>query len=150
MRMFARTSLVVLASLFLAHAAHAAGEPSEGAHGVAGARGVIVFEPTDRTPGVMTWWIDTDGVEPGEAGCHIGATEAGEPNGRMFGEACRDQIMLVESSPGADELHSHKDDIGHPDTFDCNDWCGGEGFAGGVCVPTPAPPCEESARCVCN
>jgi len=68
----------------------------------------------------------------------------------MFGEACLPDGLLVESNPGADELHSHKDDIGHPDKFDCKAWCIGNGSSEGRCEAAAAPPCERSARCVCN
>ena len=68
----------------------------------------------------------------------------------MFGEACLPDGMLVESNPGADELHSHKNDVGHPDKFDCNAWCVGKGSAKGVCIVAAAPPCEQSAMCKCE
>jgi hypothetical protein len=83
-------------------------------------------------------------------GCHIGTDEKGEPNGRMFGEACLPDGMLVESNPGAGELHSHKNDVGHPDMFDCNAWCVGKGATKGACVVAAAPPCEQSAMCKCE
>jgi len=124
--------------------------PSSGAKGMAGAIGTFEFEPSDRIPGQTTWWKDTDGVNPGEAGCHIGTDADGNPNGRTFGEACLSEVILVESNPGADVVHKHVDDIGHPDKFDCNAWCIGQGSAKGVCTAAPAPPCEQSAKCVCN
>jgi len=117
---------------------------------MAGAKGTIEYKPVDFQEGALTWWKDSDGIYPDVAGCHIGTDENGVPNGRMFGEACLENGLLVESNPGADELHSHKGDIGHPDTFDCQAWCIGEGASGGVCVAAAAPPCEESARCSCN
>lgn len=125
-------------------------EPSAGAQGMAGATGTFEFKPADWMEGATTWWKDTDGVDPGKAGCHIGTDEKGEPNGRMFGEACLPNGMLVESNPGADELHSHNNDIGHPDKFDCNTWCIGKGLTTGACVAAAAPPCEQSAMCKCE
>jgi hypothetical protein len=71
-------------------------------------------------------------------------------DGRSFGEACLPDGRLVESNPGANELHSHADDTGHPDTFDCAAWCAGQGASGGACVPAPAPPCARSALCSCE
>jgi hypothetical protein len=125
-------------------------EPSPGAQKVAGAMGTFEFKPQDWAEGETTWWKDTDGVGPGIAGCHIGTDHDGSPNGRMFGEACLDDGLLVESNPGAGELHSHTNDIGHPDKFDCAAWCVGQGSSGGSCKVAAAPPCEQSARCECN
>ncbi len=39
-------------------------------------------------------------------GCHTGTDEKGEPSGRMFGEACLPDGMLVESNPDAVEPRS--------------------------------------------
>ena len=142
--------LVLWLSSVLAWPAYADGEPSVGAKDMAGAKGTFEFKPEDWAPGTTSWWKDTDGVDPGTAGCHIGTDSAGTPNGRMFGEACLADGLLVESNPGADELHSHKDDIGHPDKFDCNAWCIGEGASEGMCVAASAPPCAASARCSCQ
>ena len=85
-----------------------------------GAQGTIEFKPTDWMGNVTTYWKDTDGIDPGVAGCHIGVTQAGQPNGRSFGEACQSEQILIESNPGKDEIHPHTNDLGHPDTFDCN------------------------------
>jgi hypothetical protein len=116
-----------------------------------GALGTIELKPSDWMSGVTSWWLDTDGVDPGTAGCHLGLTASdGELNGRLFGEACLPDGRLVESNPAAGDRHSHANDIGHPDTFDCGMWCEGRGFAEGVCEAVPAYPCEESARCVCR
>jgi hypothetical protein len=130
--------------------AEAVGEPSDGAKGIPGATGTIEFKPSDWIEGEITWWVDSDGVAPGVAGCHIGTDENGDPNGRMFGEACLPSGLLVESNPGAEELHSHSDDTGHPDTFECAAWCVGQGGSGGTCSSAPAPPCAESAICSCE
>lgn len=124
--------------------------PSVGAKGQPGALGTFEFKPKDWKSGVLTYWKDTDGVDPGKAGCHIGTDKNGQPNGRMFGEACLADGSLVESNPGAGELHSHKDDIGHPDKFDCNAWCSGKGSSGGSCVSASSPPCQSSAICSCR
>jgi len=124
--------------------------PSTAATEMPGATGTFSFQPTDWAEGETTWWKDTDGVAPGVAGCHIGTNAEGEPNGRMFGEACLPNGRLVESNPGADELHSHANDTGHPDTFDCDAWCVGQGSTAGTCVAAEAPPCEASAVCSCS
>jgi hypothetical protein len=124
--------------------------PSAGAKNMPGAEGTFEFKPADWMEGNTSWWTDSDGVGPGEPGCHIGSDEKGNPNGRMFGEACLEDGTLVESNPGAGELHSHRNDIGHPDLFDCNDWCIGKGATTGVCVEAAAPPCEQSAMCQCE
>ncbi|AXS39812.1 hypothetical protein [Breoghania sp. L-A4] len=127
------------------------GAPSAGAQGMPGAQGTFEFKPTDWTGmGTSSWWTDTDGVDPGSAGCHIGRTEDGTLSGRTFGEACTEAGLLVESNPGAEELHKHTDDIGHPDLFDCNAWCTGQGKASGMCVAAEAPPCASSAICSCQ
>jgi hypothetical protein len=120
--------------------------------------GTIEFRPPDwighkePPPGPVTWWVDSDGVDPGTAGCHEGLkAEGGERNGRRFGEACLPNGLLVETNPGAGLQHSHKNDIGHPDTFDCKQWCVCKGFAkGGACVAASAAPCRESAKCACS
>jgi len=124
--------------------------PSAGASGMPGALGTFEFQPDDWNPGELTWWMDSDGIDPGIAGCHIGTDNQGTPNGRLFGEACLDELILVESNPGAGELHSHENDTGYPDRFDCQLWCAGNGFATGVCRSAAAPPCTASARCVCD
>ena len=137
-------------SALLACSAYDDGEPSPGAQGMAGAKGTFEFKPEDWTPNVTTWWKDTDGIDPATAGCHIGTDSDGAPNGRMFGEACLAEGLLVESNPGADELHSHENDIGHPDKFDCHTWCVGNGYSKGMCMVAAAPPCAASARCACD
>ncbi len=140
---------VLLAAAVIANAG-SDGAPSEAAKDLPGATGTIEFKPTDWKEGETTWWKDTDGVGPGTAGCHIGTDAEGTPNGRMFGEACLPDGRLVESNPGKDKLHSHANDTGHPDTFDCAVWCRGQGASGGSCVAASAPPCEASARCECD
>lgn len=133
-----------------ASAAMADGPPSPDAAGMPGAMGTFAFKPADWMEGATTWWKDTDGVAPGVAGCHIGTDSAGNPNGRMFGEACRPDGLLVESNPGAGLVHKHTNDIGHPDKFDCNAWCLGRGSSKGACTVAPAPPCAQSAKCSCD
>lgn len=137
------------------HAAEADGPPSKGALGMCGAMGTFEFKPGDWTPGTTTWWEDTDGIDPGKAGCHVGlSSEGGRPNGRMFGEACRKEDgLLVESNPTAGVRHPHTNDVGHPDKFDCQKWCAGKGYAKGVCVEVVTsvdPPCKKSAKCDCS
>ena len=140
------------------HAAEGDGPPSDAAQKMCGAMGTFEFRPPDWTghqeppPGPVTWWKDTDGVDPGTAGCHVGlSAEGGEPNRRMFPEACLPNGLLVESNPAAGVHHSHRNDIGHPDKFDCTKWCACQGFAKGACVAASAAPCvEPSAKCVCS
>ena len=139
--------LLLLCSALSACSEQSAHGPSAGAEGMAGAQGTFEFKPDDWDAGETTFWKDTDGVDPGTAGCHIGTDGDGSPNGRMFGEACLADGLLGESNPGAGELHSHKDDIGHPDKFDCKAWCIGNGSSEGRCEAAAAPPCERSARC---
>ncbi|MEO1926050.1 MAG: hypothetical protein ABGY08_08700, partial [Gammaproteobacteria bacterium] len=125
---------VILTVLLFATYVYAdTGKPSSGAKNMSGAFGTFEFAPDDHMPDDTTWWKDSDGVAPGVAGCHIGTDDKGTPNGRMFGEACLPNGLLVESNPGKDELHSHKHDFGHPDTFDCNAWCIGNGKNSGSC-----------------
>lgn len=111
-----------------------------------GAAVTFEFKPTDWKEGTTSWWKDSAGVDPGKSGCHIGTNERGEPNGGMFGEARLPDGMLVESNPSAGDLHSHKNDVGHPDKFDCNAWCVGKGSATGNCVVAAAPP-VSNPRC---
>ena len=145
-----RTCLLGMLVALTANTALAAGAPSDGAKDMPGAKGTFECRPSDWQEGATTWWKDTDGIQPGVAGCHISTDENGTPNGRMFGEACLPDGLLVESNPGADELHSHGNDTGHPDTFDCDAWCKGTGNAGGMCKAAAAPPCEQSAYCACE
>ena len=130
--------------------AYADSAPSSGAKGMPGALGTFAFTPNDHQPGVTTWWKDTDGVKPGIAGCHIGTNEQGEQTGRAYGEACLTDGLLVESNPGKDVVHSHSNDTGSPDKFDCNAWCIGTGMNSGTCVIAAAPPCDQSAVCSCK
>jgi len=141
-----------VSTLMLASVATADSGPSKGAKDMAGAKGTFVFKPADWKSGTATWWKDTDGVDPGAAGCHIGTDSSGAPNGRSFGEACLENGLLVESNPGADKVHKHTDDIGHPDTFDCNAWCTAKGSKSGMCVPVTLKdsPCATSAKCECK
>jgi len=143
---------LVMASIALAVAsvASAEHEPSAGAKGMPGAKGTFEFKPDDWMDGAETWWKDSDGIDPGMPGCHIGTNRDGNPNGRMFGEACLPNGLLVETNPGSGVLHSHKGGIGHPDMFDCNEWCQAKGFSKGSCSVMPAPPCDKSAMCACE
>lgn len=126
-------------------------EPSECAKGMPGALGTIVFEPDDWMEGETTYWIDTDGIAPSIAGCHVGTDADGERNGRKFGEACVNDKVLVESNPGAYAVHAHANDLGHPDTFDCHVWCMETEGTAGKCTPVGAVDvCEESAKCTCG
>jgi hypothetical protein len=149
-RLIAMILAISISILMMLGFANATGEPSSGAKDMPGAMGTFDFKTNDWIEGQTTWWKDSDGIKPGVAGCHIGTDENGKPNGRMFGEACLPDGLLVESNPGADVLHSHKNDIGHPDTFDCKTWCAGTGFTKGACVVANAPPCEQSAMCKCE
>ena len=149
-RLTALISTCLITTALAAGLAYAATHPSPGAEGMPGAKGTFEFRPADWKAGETSWWKDSDGVDPGTAGCHIGTDEKGVPNGRMFGEACLPDGLLVESNPGAEALHSHKNDTGHPDTFDCNAWCIGQGASKGSCVVAAAPPCEASAKCSCE
>ncbi len=70
--------------------------PSAGAKGMEGAMGTIEFKPKDWKGNVTTYWVDTDGVDPGVAGCHRAYNRGTygpngrdwSYNGRTFGEAC--------------------------------------------------------------
>ena len=121
--------------------------PSEDAKDLAGAMGTMTFLPNDWTS-MDSVWVDSDGVAPGVAGCH---TEVGGA-GRMFGEACLSDAVLVESNPGAGVEHPHKNDVGNPDIVHCNAWCQKANDAvGGVCQSVVGPdPCAASAKCVCE
>ncbi len=148
-------SCAVVLAVLAAGVALAQHGASRDAKGIPGARGQIEFKPGDwQGKGITSYWKDTDGVNPGVAGCHIGVSKDGTPNGRFFGEACVGGL-LVESNPGTDEIHPHTDDTGHPDTFDCNAWCvGTKQGTGGMCKVVAGPaPCNKpngSARCECT
>lgn len=141
---------LVLSVLMIGCATQNQATPSAAAASMPGATGTFEFQPSDWQEGQTTYWSDTDGIAPGVAGCHLGTDADGEPNGRMFGEACLEDGRLVESNPGKGVVHKHTNDTGNPDTFDCNAWCVGQGKSSGSCVAAPAPPCEASAKCVCK
>ena len=129
------------------------GPPSSEARNIPGALGTCELKPADWQEGQTTYWIDSDGVKPGTAGCHVGTNEHRHPNNRKFGEACRANGTLIESNPTAGKLHDHKNDLGHPDVFDCALWCRGTGRgANGTCQPvtTGPSPCAASAQCRCT
>ncbi len=144
--------ILALCVLMLGTVAMTDSPPSDGAKGMPGAKGTFHFEPADyKGKGHTSWWKDTDGVDPGVAGCHIGTDSKGKANGRKFGEACLADGLLVESNPSAGKIHKHTDDVGHPDKFDCNAWCKGKGSAKGMCkVATGPAPCAKSAMCSCS
>jgi hypothetical protein len=120
---------------------------------IAGLIGKIQFRPPDFTD-VDSWWYDTDGVHPGIAGCHVGVVSEDNPtpNGRTFGEACQNTLMLIESNPDQNVVHEHVKDIGLPYIVDCKAWCvEDQGATTGKCAITSGPaPCEASARCECE
>ena len=152
-RLFSLAVFCCLSVLLISSIAHAEGKPSACAKGMPGAKGTFELTPPGHKPGVDTYWIDTDGVAPNIAGCHIETDSAGKRDGRMFGEYCTEEGLLVESNPGAYAVHQHGGDFGHPDTFDCNEWCVGSGSVAGSCQAVGAdvaPPCEASAMCVCD
>jgi hypothetical protein len=144
--------LAVCIPVMLSNAATAQHAPSDGAKGMPGAKGTIEYKPTDWKGNVSTYWKDSDGIDPGVAGCHLGVTQDGKPNGRFFGEACQSDQILIESNPGAGAIHAHTNDLGHPDTFACSEWCvGAKKAKEGMCKPVTGPaPCATSARCECN
>lgn len=151
--------------LFAGNAQPSSKPPSKDALGMCGALGVVTFIPEEwefegprvliEGAGPTTWWKDTDGVDPGVAGCHLELHVDGE-SGRAFGEACLDETLLLETNPGQAVEHPHHNDIGHPDIFDCHMWCRGQGAEGGVCnkVESSQLPdgflCKSSARCECS
>jgi len=114
--------------------------------------GQFEFTPDDWQEGTTSWWIDSDGNEPATAGCHVGTDSEGSANGRTFGEFCLADGILVETTPGRGGvvLHSHENDIGRPSRVDCAAWCTENGDTGGMCEVAAAPPCSQSARCLCN
>ncbi|MCX5743323.1 MAG: hypothetical protein NT062_12595 [Proteobacteria bacterium] len=103
-------------------------------------------------------WADTDGVDPGTAGCHEEFTDATcttHKEGRTFGELCLDDDRLVESNPGAGVCHTHAGDFGKPAVVSCAAWCKAEKQAttgrceAGVEAKSSTGTCQ-SARCACS
>lgn len=124
------------------------------------------------------YWTDTDGVAPEVPGCHIAyagqrvsgmCSDSLEPAG-VFGELCIPpgglggfpEGALIESNPGKDVCHAHRDNFGHPDVYDCGEYCKGTypDRPIGKCV-TVADQCEgldgdgkpallSSAKCECT
>lgn len=138
--------------------------PSSAAAGLPGALGRFYVKPSDLgfeppyewLEGETTTWLDTDGVAPEVAGCHLETTDpplTAAP--RDFGELCNANGLLVETNPGVNQEHSHSNDLGRPDVFNCNTYCQGEYNVAGSCqpvvtTPTPEFPCELSAVCSCD
>ena len=142
--------LLLTTIILCGHGCNEAGKPpSEGAAGMPGALGTFTLSLENGT-GKDSYWIDSDGIAPGIAGCHIGTNAEGEPNQRMFGEYCESNVVLVESNPAKDKIHLHKDDLGHPDRFDCNAWCIGQGSTKGQFQSIEIEPCGSSAICACE
>lgn len=118
------------------------------------------YKPSDWKPGrAVTYWYDTDGIDPGVAGCHVevkGPTDR-TPTGRSFPEGCLGGI-LIESNPGANEIHEHGNDVGNPNYVNCANWCKEvKKTKGGACITVSAgpaepkvAPCKTSARCECK
>lgn len=143
----------------LGNDAVANGPPSNSSAGAYGAIGTFTYVPPGGSKGRSTWWVDTDGFDPGTPGCHIETNAEGKPfpGSRVFPEACKSRHILVESNPERQKVHEHKGDVGHPDMVDCRDWCRvAEGTTSGMCVKAAAPsPCRKggfplSAKCVCD
>lgn len=124
---------------------------SQSAKNMPGVLGSTSYKPDDWQKGQTTWWYDTDGMSPGVPGCLIGTDEQGVKNGRTISEVCIDGKILHEYNIEKNKLISHKNDIAHPDVFDCVAWCIGQGKSSGSCVEKPAPPCTApSASCECR
>lgn len=111
----------------------------------------------DLGTGIDSYWMDSDGVDPGTAGCHyeFAADGCAEPKeGRTFGELCLDDDRLVESNPQPGECHTHRGDRGKPDVVSCAAWCQSQGSASGRCEAGVAASGEhgacQSARCSCD
>lgn len=110
----------------------------------------------DLGTGQDSHWSDTDGVDPGTAGCHLEYADnaCGEIKpGREFGEFCLDEDRLVESNPGAQECHTHVGDLGAPNVTSCSAWCQEQQGTTGKCEKaqgTSQLGTCESARCVCG
>lgn len=131
--------------------------------------GPIAPRKTDKDgKDLNSYWIDTDGENPGVAGCHIevsGPTNSTPlPGGRVFGEFCETDNILVESNPEANKIHMHTNDIGSPYLINCDKWCkAGDPpkqakAAGGSCkgnipvsvtISSQTITCQ-SARCECK
>lgn len=124
-------------------------------------KGAVPLDATscrlDLGTGVDSHWSDSDGIDPGTAGCHYEYADSScstlKP-GRTFGEFCLDDDRLVESNPGAGECHTHGGDLGHPDVVSCEAWCQAEQqlagrCEGGVAAEGDGGACE-SAHCVCG
>lgn len=116
------------------------------------------YKPSGWKPGKTTYWIDTDGVNPGVAGCHVEVTGPNDRTfatpRRVFGEACEaGGKILIESNPGLNEIHPHENDLGHPYRVNCETWCKGQGKAGGACQAVQVKLANvacASARCTCR
>jgi hypothetical protein len=52
----------------------------------------------------------------------------------MFGEVCLADGFLVVLNLGTGVLHSHNNELGHPDKFNCNVWCIAKGWVKGACI----------------
>jgi hypothetical protein len=110
--------------MMLLNAASANDPPTAAASKIPGAKGTIEYKPEGwKGTGVTTYWNDSDGIKPGVAGFHVEVTRAVSRSPADDLRRGLRQRNLVESNPGRNVIHPHKDDLGHPDTFDCNAWC---------------------------
>jgi hypothetical protein len=103
-------------------------------------------------------WKDTDGVAPETPGCHYAYEDASCNNqtNDVFGEACEDGDVLVETNPGPGQCHSHAIGpngvgVGHPDRFSCSAYCQAVYGMWGRCV-VAEDTCGnvDSAYCDCG
>ena len=129
-----------LLPLALACAEEGASPPSSGAKGMPGAVGTIEFTPTDRIEGEPTWWIDSDGVDPGVTGCHVGTDANGSPND---GCSARPACPTAASSSRTLALPSSTATKGRGSSRSVRlrRLVRRAGRLGGACAPAPAPPC---------
>ncbi len=142
-------------------ASHEAHDPHADIGDLASCMDTVPAEAThcrlDLGTGVDSHWSDSDGVDPGTAGCHYEYADAtcGEPkDGRTFGELCLDDDRLVESNPRPGTCHTHAGDHGRPDVVSCSDWCRSQGSAAGRCESGIEASGDhgacQSARCACD
>ena len=124
----------------------------------------------DNEPGC---WYDSDGIDPGVAGLHLQCEPSSEDGsckescsyttGVVIAEMCykftnsdgeESPLWLVETNPAKNVVHEHVGGEGHPDVFDCDQWCKGTATSLGTssvgkCVEKTVDG-RRSAFCECS
>ena len=88
--------------------------------------------------GSDSYWRDTDGMDPGTAGCsEVFTTDSCTDwaSAISFGEFCVDEDRLIETADEAGVCHILPGDLSTLQVVSCTAWCATQGSAAGRCEP---------------